>query len=558
MYVVKLEFKRIQTFLFSSFRFKHMVGANALLGNVLRAELVTLVNNQNDSFYQPISPPSLNKLDEDPLDKATAEFYADKPDELWKIGVLSRDGGHFYAVFSGQKLAEQFLFDAEQLIQQKLPGVQVSFTLSTIEQLDSGKDEHLKQGDFSADEFPNLPIFQPCQFSEQGIAEAQLKHLDKGKQFQSNASSLKSSFIWEQFKDSKGKLVSKEPTEQSADVASILMRQWTGNEPQRQAKDLDELVGKDYLALIVADGNSMGNRFSTWLKDQNANTWLDKQAKAEEFFYSARKAMRTATHEAVKNQFDWDLNSNAKATLPFQLLMLGGDDLLFACRAKDALPFITKLDYELSQIKLDDGKPMQLGVGVVIASHNLPFYRLHHVAEELASSAKVLARAYEDSTPCSVLDWQVVTQSWAGDPIEERQKNAIVKYQAEKPETLYLTQKPYTLSRFNTLLGHSEGLVKEIKRSANNKADAEQKGQVARSQLRYLQQELGKGRLHAERIWQGLPTTLRNHLKNECEITQLWQQLEEEHYISGISDLVELFEISNLSRADEAVKESAK
>lgn len=579
MFIVQLEFKRIQTFLFSSFRFKDMVGANAMLGNVLRQELPKLHKKYGPKIVIPSAPEITTKPD-DPLNLEDIEFQADLPKALWQQGILSRDGGHFYCAHEQQDEAEAFLRDAEMLIQNQLPGVQVSFSLVTSEELNLASENnrepnYIDKGNFGADSFPPLPIFQPCQFGEQGIAESKAFLSEGELRYQSKASQAKISFLKNEQKSAKQKNAEKQSGEEpeakqtSADVASSMMRQWINDYESRQPQDLDKLVGKDYLAVIVADGNNMGLRFKAYADKHKTQDWLEKQALAEQFFYSARVAMRCAVKGAIENTFKKELKENkGESPLPFQLLMLGGDDLLIACRAKDALPLAKDINEKLllAENKLADDKPMSLGIGVAIASHNLPFYRLHHVAEELAGSAKVLARSH-DGLAQSAIDWQVITQSWVDDPITARKQQNYLNYTfGSEKETLILTGKPYLVSTSNEqqgsqqtlqrLLDASKAIYEAIEKQENlSENESRSTSEVARSQLRYLQGELDKGKRHTEAVWNKLPPSVRRAFCVALPEQPLpWSTPKSAMYQTPIADIVELIEINKLSRADMSEK----
>ncbi|WP_028302061.1 Cas10/Cmr2 second palm domain-containing protein [Oceanospirillum beijerinckii] len=594
MFIVQLEFKRIQTFLFASPRLKDMVGANALLGDVIRQELPELVQQIRGADPFTLNKELLKKFGakfkkSDPLSKTSKEgWHKDAPQESWENGVLSRDGGHFYAVFSSDDMALSFKQQAISLIQTKLPGVLVEYLIKNEE-----TGQLIDSGMIESDNLPILPIFQPCQFSDQGIAEDKVAHPDRKKQYQSTSSRIKREFLSQN---------GEKQEKNSADIASILTESWLEEFSARPAYDLDKLVDSDYLAVIVADGNNMGRRFKDFISSEKTKrnnrefSWLEEQAIAEAFFFKARSAMRKATDQAIREHYGERLQGRV---LPFQLLMLGGDDLLIACQAKDALPLITLIDEKLNhdEQKLLDGDTMTLGAGVVIASHSMPFYRLHHIAEELASSAKVKARSEDKSKSDdeakkgktyheSFIDWQIITQSWVDDPILARRKTDIVQYQSGTTpttltnETLVLTQKPYVINTppelslnqsalsLKQLLHRSELIYDAIKGepAAQQEAPQEQPEQsgtleIARSQLRYLQSQLPSGRRHGELVWKKLPSMLRNRINelfsedkqpfSDKKETLPWYSPENSPgiYQTRLSDLIELIEIQTLQRA---------
>ncbi|ELR63888.1 hypothetical protein C942_03232 [Photobacterium marinum] len=581
MYIAQLECKRIQTFLFASSRLRDMVAANALLGHTLRIELVKAAINNNSCSPEGTTSPLTGKTTG--KDTAISDWSTT---EMFSHGILSRDGGHFYALFPDKKKAESFITVAHSILQENLPGIAAEYA---IFEHNSPQSQHC----FTSLTFtqpPELPIFARCQQSGHGAAEKSTKRLlndtklQPTKRYISRITSKKNEHFYNTFK--------KAIEFTSGDYASEQMQQWV--EDEKSISDFDALAGSDYLAVISADGNNMGARFKQYLNKKDPNhqaSFIDNQKCAEAFFSSARNALKTATQSALNNTFDEIIEQNKP--LPFHLLMLGGDDLLLVCRAKQAHKLVQAIDTHLQQHPIADDHPLTMAYGIAIASYTLPFYRLYHCAEALNASAKVLARsqaAPQNGIQPSGLDWQIVTQSWIDDPIAERKKHKIVRYREQtKDITLLLTQKPYLLAnntpdtespfaRLNTL---AKALTNP------NKADKQQKpgsGQednaeplFARNQLLKLQASLPKGRLQSDYLLKNISAKFQLNDLSE-EVRKAWEQCfgsvssaeafslldktENNHpycYTTPLGDLIELIELQYLQREntpDQDTKES--
>ena len=89
---VHIEFQRVQSWLFSVPRLRAMVGANALLGEVLRVDLPNLACQAVRWSLASVSVDYPAMDSEDPL----KEY--DDPSADARAGILSRDGGHFEAI----------------------------------------------------------------------------------------------------------------------------------------------------------------------------------------------------------------------------------------------------------------------------------------------------------------------------------------------------------------------------------------------------------------------------------------------------------------------------
>jgi hypothetical protein len=216
--------------------------------------------------------------------------------------------------------------------------------------------------------------------------------------------------------------------------------------------------------------------------------------------------------------------------------MLGGDDLLLACRAKDALTFAVNYSRALESQLLADGKPLHVAIGVAIAKPTYPLYRLQGLAESLASSAKCLYRAMDESRRESVIDWQVTTQSWFDDLEMVRQKSERIQYTVDgRSEMLLMSRRPYVVVGQSGL----EALM-EAALSLNGLDE-----KPARSALRALRSACGRGRLSGEMAFQNLPDNVRKTLGGN-----LWEQLPEPEatFVTRVLDIVGIYEISRLGR----------
>lgn len=403
---------------------------------------------------------------------------------------------------------------------------------------------------------PSLSVFQPCELNHRDIAQAQMSKSreDEGKYWVAQS-------VYQKNKVGRAK-----SEDTSHDTASLLLKSIDlSGVVKDKAGELNHLAGEDYLALIVVDGNNMGNRANE-LKKQTLSentTQIQQQAFYESFFYTARCVMRAAVKQAITATFDTSFKKQ-----PFEILMLGGDDLMFACQAKYALPFVNALTEQLNkkEYNLADNKPVSVACGVAIAKASLPFHRLHHVAEELLNSAKVKWRGLpKEQQQYSTVDWEVITQAWVDDPIKARLQSHVHRFQLLNGiETLLTTGKPYLCQSpkeedvsLVAMLKASDGLKKAFgdEESANSILSDDIK--PARSQLRHLLEVLPQGKLAAKNAWLKVPLSTRQAVlealpsfNSESFPWQpvLPQQSPQDCYLSHYGDLVEVFELWNKKR----------
>ncbi|MCC7411570.1 MAG: hypothetical protein IT495_08055 [Gammaproteobacteria bacterium] len=487
---VHIEFQRVQTWLFSVPRLRAMVGANALLGETLR---VALPNLARQCGGWSLAPATESYPVADPQDPLKAH---DDPDADAKDGILARDGGHFEAQFTSG--AEAFADAAGRLLRSSLP--RLRFRISVDGEPLTKSQVHLST---------ELPVLAPCEWTGRGLASALVKQGDERP-----AVSLDVAHRHEAAKRTEDGT--------AVDVASLLSATTKLNTLER-AQELKELVGSGYIALIHADGNGVGSGLG---KDKS-----DSERAA--FFHKNRVLLRRAAQKAI------DTHCPDAGHAPLIPLMLGGDDLLLACRAEIALPFVVTLCAELEKLQTNnDGFKLTLGVGVVFAKHTIPIHRLHEVAEQLASSAKRRFRGLKDGdAKRSVVDWAVFNTAWFDDPEEVRRRDWS---RGSGNDLRLLSQRPVDV--VGQGLDSLQGLVHGAAKLAG----------APRSQLRYLVDQLPRGRTLSELAFVELSREAKGAL-DEAGLKSLWRGATNNGpWLTELLDLVEIAEIARLGHSSEA------
>ncbi len=500
---VHIELQRVQTWLFAVPRLRAMVGANTLLGEMLRIRLPELARGGRGNWQlKPLtgSYPSADAAD--PLQQH------DDPSADASAGILSRDGGHFEAQF--EYGADEFARAAAELVRRELPGLRFRIWIDG------------KEWSQSRAYLPNeLPVLAPCEWTGRGLAS---KVIQQGREQASVSLDVaqRHEAAKRAEKTRRQEPVHQAEEHQANDLASLLEARTALAKLQRP-QDLDDLVGSSYLALIYADGNGVGS---------SAGTTDEERAR---FFHRNRVLLRRALVKAIE-----DVCNDATGMAPLVLLMLGGDDLLVMCRAEKALPFVVSLCEELARIQREgnSGFELTLGVGVVIAKRKIPIHRLHDIVERLVSSAKRRFRGLNDNgdKTQSVVDWAVYSTSWVDDPEEIRRRDWICGTGSDRR---ILSQRPVDVlgDGLHTL----QGLLKGAEKLQN----------APRSQLRYLVDQLPRGRALAELAFVELSKEAREKL-SQAGVMQVWQRsLNGGPWITPLLDLVEIAEIPRLGRRDE-------
>lgn len=511
---VHIQLSRVQTWLFAVPRLRAMVGANALIGETLRRELPGLARTIGRGWALSTNHESLPvaylAIPSDPLHEH------DDPADDAKCGIVSRDGGHFEALFASG--AEAFAEAASELLRSKLPELRFRITIDGAPCLRS--QVHVST---------ELPVLSPCEWTGRGLASTHIKQgedlpavsLDVEQRHEAARCAEEGTAV-----DTASLLSAKtklRKLRRAQELKDLVGREERGEPRDRPEADADR-AGSGYLALIHADGNGVGVGLG---KDKS-----DGERAA--FFHRVRVLLRCATKKAI------DEHCPDQGQAPLIPLMLGGDDLLLVARAEIALPFVVTLCNELEALQRGTSDfVLTLGVGVVFAKYTIPIHRLHEVAEQLASSAKRRFRGFKDDEPKrSVVDWAVFTSAWIDNPEDVRRRDWL---RGSGEHLHVLSQRPIDVvgeGPLDTL----QGLVRE----------AEKLTGAPRSQLRYLVEQLSRGRALSELAFAELAPEAKGALDEVGVkvVNDLWRPAGKA-WITPLLDLVEIAEIRRLGSSNE-------
>lgn len=179
------------------------------------------------------------------------------------------------------------------------------------------------------------------------------------------------------------------------------------------------------LAVVHADGNSMGKRIQRHVERDDNREMIQRMREFSE-------AMNQIGLNAIRKVCDWlvhiiDVGEDGKRIvldryndkmfvrfgnsfyLPMRPLVFGGDDVTFVCDGRLGLALASKLLESFSQQTLPDGEPVYACAGVAIVHTHYPFARAYALAEELCKDAKKQARAWDDQSRVSLLNWHMAS-----------------------------------------------------------------------------------------------------------------------------------------------------
>lgn len=200
---------------------------------------------------------------------------------------------------------------------------------------------------------------------------------------------------------------------------------------------------KDYIALIYADGNNMG-----------VNT--EKQEKLQDlhnFSEEVDDAIYKAVSDAIKTHLPvWEgrnsESGNAEKLFPFDLLLLGGDDVVMVTPASEAMNVACTI---AEQFYKHTGNKYTLSIGVVLAPIKYPFGLLQDLAESTLKYAKKEAakRQRESKFKDTLINFMTVTGSTS---LDFNKVYKSLHTRDDKDVSFYATLRPYTVEEMRTLL----------------------------------------------------------------------------------------------------------
>lgn len=477
MYHLKLEAKKVQSFIFKVPILKYMIGANSALGEFFNYDLVELKKRSES-------------LDESKIKKITeifSEVYGkieicpyDNVFENTKAGVFSASGGHFETIFSKKENLIKFYENVIEKAHQKIPGIMLKFELHCIyfEDENNFKDdsnyvraklEKIEKN--KTENIVNNPYFEICK--KDGMNHIKISN-ENNEEKESSENIKKIYKQREKFINLEGKEILcnfyKENIEQFKKNLNI-------GEFSALCSKKDKNKKNNYYALIAMDGNSMGKRFNEKLEEikpgESSNVRSCKDIKEiknlikiEKFWYESRKNIREALKYSIKE---------IKNKFNFIILMMGGDDILIAIEPKYAFDFVKKFNEYFSEFE----DKITFSSGIAFINHNYPFNYAHEIAEECLSSAKTRLKNIKNKNNITSIDWHINYDTYKRPLNEIRNKDYVLYYENEENHLDILSGRPYLInldtakesSDFEEIYEKVKKLAEKIKK--DEKADKE-------------------------------------------------------------------------------------
>jgi hypothetical protein len=201
----------------------------------------------------------------------------------------------------------------------------------------------------------------------------------------------------------------------------------------------------NYLAFVYCDGNRMGDHIHR-MPDAEAYTSFSKDVS---------DSLRKATVSALSDCFPQPQPvGDRRQIAPFEVLLIGGDDLIVVSAADRAVELILAVCRRFQAETRAHGHEVSMSGGVVFAHVSQPILSLEMRSQELLRQAKDRALKERAAAPdgkveVGAIDF-LVTSSPTLNPLHQIRREDYWR----SHEKAWRTQRPYTLDELTALVGH--------------------------------------------------------------------------------------------------------
>ena len=284
-----------------------------------------------------------------------------------------------------------------------------------------------------------------------------------------------------------------------------------------------------YMALIYADGDGMGREIEGITTREEMQRFAD--------------VVDDSIFEVVAEAISTHLQPEERDSWPFDVLLLGGDDLVMVTRAQSAIRVALHLVEHFT--KLTGRKwhrPLNLSASVVLAHVNYPIGALLNLAEsglKFAKNEGARRRREGQEFEGGLLNFLVVNSA---NHLDYGQYHKRTLKCEEGRRTFYRTQRPYTVGGMHDLLDKVQSV-----------------SGVPRTKLEQLRTAVFKS--HRQGTVEAMKAVLRSRAAVRDKLLALvggspseqlylpWVQRDEENWVTPILDVVELVDFVEEGRA---------
>ncbi|MDR1532353.1 MAG: hypothetical protein LBS62_09265 [Clostridiales bacterium] len=207
--------------------------------------------------------------------------------------------------------------------------------------------------------------------------------------------------------------------------------------------------GKNYVAVIHIDGNTMGIKIQEFVKKlhtENGKKLLDGLQALKNLSVRISRVYNKVLAETITELVKLPIMAawiNSDGEIPLRPVIADGDDVTVICAAEIAFPFVKLFMESLGQDKsLPEFSAVTAAAGVAFVKFGFPYYTAYEMAEQLCKNAKSETRKREctDAKVRSSMDFQIYYGGVTSDLATFRKANYI-------KEGYELHKRPYVFSQ---------------------------------------------------------------------------------------------------------------
>ncbi len=256
----------------------------------------------------------------------------------------------------------------------------------------------------------------------------------------------------------------------------------------REAQTLEDIGNSSngYVAFIYADGNNMGGYIQKIQTPQQYKQFSEDIDCATTTSVYKALAQHLKPHRLKGLTDPEDRHRNGTLIHPFEILAIGGDDVLLIVPANKALAIAKTIGDEFENYLVKTGRysikenhstqaahryqkeqapesrcQLSMSIGVLIASYNTPIYYAKNLYEQLLKSAKKRAKELKSEPHYyygGTVDFLVMKSvTMISSKLEEFRKGGLTK-KKDNGQELKLYAAPYTLHELGGLLETAKAL----------------------------------------------------------------------------------------------------
>ena len=445
IYLISLETGGNQAYIFSTNKLRNVVGASELIYRTGTEYVERAVREATCRVF------SVEKIvDEQPIETTQGKY----------IEVVVATSGKAVLLARGEELAKKFITEWSKILVKEAPGVDALAVYSkTPVDLSLAMDENIEgslagaleevrrqyerakmKNASSVSRFQRIPVVAECTYS--GLPAAGIEIMRDGDENQNSYP-----------------VSSPAKAQREASLDEKLKKRMKDLYPKGLDKiitdnnGLESLEGMDWLAVVHADGNGLGQlfiNFKGWVKN-----WVKKlkgvSATGRDYVDCYRN-FSAALDEISQNTFKETVTKIWRTSdANIVPIVVGGDDLTAVMEGRKALKFTEEYmkafcsaTKEHDAIKAilgvtEDPRLSRLGMcaGIAITKAHFPFSQSYHLAEELIRNAKEVKKQF--GTDSIALDFHVVYDS-VGSAIKTIREKLMIG-------EVCLTAKPYVIEK---------------------------------------------------------------------------------------------------------------